>query len=280
MPVYLAQRGRQWRRPQMPYGINWDSPQARGLIAWWTMDEGVVIDHLAGYRFTTTVGAEIRQEPDPFGRAYNFGGTHYMEVAASTLALPSYPFSMSAWVYPNNITAAHVIAGWNAGAASRANLVFRGDVANDPVAAQSVNSAGTAASALSTSAYRANDWNHALGVWAASNDRRAYVNGAGKGTTTTDIALSGISFFNLGTQYVSGARVNFLDGRVADVRLYARALADAEAREAWDPQTRWDLYWMPSARAYLFLAAVPSGVDDKQPMNRGFDRGMDRGMSA
>ena len=40
---------------------------------------------------------------------------------------------------------------------------------------------------------------------------------------------------------------------------YNRALSDAEMRALYDPQTRWDLYYVPGRRVYFDLGATPTG---------------------
>jgi hypothetical protein len=50
------------------------------------------------------------------------------------------------------------------------------------------------------------------------------------------------------------------DGLIADVRIYKRALSDAEVWALYDPRSRWDLYWQPNTRAYSFMSAIAAGT--------------------
>ena len=72
------------------------------------------------------------------------------------------------------------------------------------------------------------DWSHALGVFAASNDRRVYLNGTGKGTGTNSITPSGINRIGVGFLYRQ-TPTSYMSGDIAEVALWNIALTDAEA---------------------------------------------------
>lgn len=68
-------------------------------------------------------------------------------------------------------------------------------------------------------------WHHACGVFAASNDRRAYLNGGNKGTNATSQTPSGLNQTHVGTFDGSSSAWN---GRLAEAAVWSAALTDEE----------------------------------------------------
>jgi len=65
-------------------------------------------------------------------------------------------------------------------------------------------------------------------VWAATNDRRSYIDGASKGTNTTNVVVSNSSLL-VGCDYGWAAREAYFSGSIAEVGVWNVALTDAEA---------------------------------------------------
>ena len=140
------------------------------------------------------------------------------------------PFSISAWANPDNITANHTPAGVFDDAASAVDalyLSFAGATGGDPVQAISASS-GTFAVASSTAGFSAGSWQHGCAVFAATNSRAAYYNGANKGTNTTSNTPSGISRTILG-KFNSNSTNASTDFVLAEVGMWNVALTDDEA---------------------------------------------------
>jgi hypothetical protein len=47
------------------------------------------------------------------------------------------------------------------------------------------------------------------------------------------------------------------DGFIGPVMIWDRLLTAFEVYSLYDPLTRWDMYWQPSATAYFYIAPPP-----------------------
>lgn len=115
----------------------------------------------------------------------------------------------------------------NTGASSNyiARIQVRGAGAGDPIRAISANT--TARIAETSTGFTANAWQHALGVFAAANDRRIYLNGGGKGTNGTSVSPTGQNGTRLGDRPASTLQPH--NGRLAEFCVWNVALSDGEA---------------------------------------------------
>jgi len=91
-----------------------------------------------------------------------------------------------------------------------------------------VSATTTATSAASTLVLASTDldWHSGMAVFAATNDRRAYLDGANKGTSINTRAPAGQNTTRLGASLASAAGFN---GYLARVAIWSAALDDAEA---------------------------------------------------
>ena len=90
---------------------------------------------------------------------------------------------------------------------------------------------GAIRTAATSTTWNANTWNHACGVWAATNDRRVYLNGGGKGTNALAATPTGIDRIGLGA-LVGLIPGQFLSGMLAEAAIWNVAFSDDEAAEA------------------------------------------------
>lgn len=87
--------------------------------------------------------------------------------------------------------------------------------------------AGTETLAQSTTTWTDNVWSHACGIEASATDRRAFLNGGGKGTDATSKTPAGID--SLGIGFLARASdADFYQGLIAEVGIWNVALTDAE----------------------------------------------------
>ena len=82
--------------------------------------------------------------------------------------------------------------------------------------------------ALTSTGVTNNIWNHALAVFAASNDRRIYLNGAGKGTDNTDRTPAGMDRTAIG-YWARKTPLRYMSGDIAEVAVWNGVLTDADA---------------------------------------------------
>ena len=146
-----------------------------------------------------------------------------VEVAPVTAA----PITMCCWFRPPTatISASLMFLGDKDVTSHYFAVRAQGATAGDPVAA--FTAAGGFANASTSTGFSANVWNHAAGVFAASNDRRAYLNGGGKGTNTTNRTPSGVDRVRIGRLGDSTPSADYT-GRIAEATIWNVALTDDE----------------------------------------------------
>jgi len=163
-------------------------------------------------------------------RSFVAASSQYLE--AGSALVTAEPLTMAAWVKPQNITGADGIMeiGVNDTGATRSGfrLILRGNVAGDPINATKF-SGSTFREAATTTGFTAGTWHHAAGVWSATNDRAAYIDGGSKGTNTQTVTFAStpdrtwIGRVRGLTNYVHSD----LDA-VAEAAIWNVALSDAE----------------------------------------------------
>ena len=165
-------------------------------------------------------------------RVFN-GSTQYLGRDGS-FAITSYPFTLSAWIYLDNVTANHAILGFNSTtqAINSTCLIYAlGGVAGDPVAAY-VAEGATEQRVDSTTGFSANTWHHVCGVFASATSRTIYLDNGGSASGSTSITptFANVNRVNIGSWYsdVSNAQLLFLAGRVAYASVHAAALTADE----------------------------------------------------
>lgn len=143
--------------------------------------------------------------------------------------LTAAPITIAAWVYPENVTdVMYVISLHKAAAASADHFVlqFGGAFAGDPVRAQCNGAGAGVVAAATTTGYSANAWHHGCAVFASATDRRAFLDGGGKGTNTTSRTPTGIDSTAVGALDIG--TTGAMTGRVAELGIWNVALTDAE----------------------------------------------------
>ncbi len=163
-------------------------------------------------------------------RSFNSAGRLEFTVP---FAFSTTPTTIACWFNPTNVTTSYnVITLGVAGASDqgRLQLNINGGAAGDYVAAVTRNSTGaTTLSALTTTGYVANTWQHACAVFANADSRAAYLNGGSKGTETTfqGVATLTLGIFG-GAVTTTGVRSNNYAGAIAEVGMWNVALTDDE----------------------------------------------------
>lgn len=254
------------RRPNAPYSINWDSPQANGLIAWYPeLYPGGAMDMVSGLNSISIIsGVPLVGGHVNMGRGVV--GTNNDGLTAVTSNATALPLTIMCWIYSTDLTVAQIAMSVYIAATTtnRWSLDLRGDLAGDFVRATTSNAGGTNSS-ISDAAYPANEPFHLAGVFAGDASRTVYLNGMGGPESTTSRALTGpTDRIRLMMQSTGGT--TGLIGGMFEARVYNRALTAAEVHEIWDPTTRWDLYWRPSQRVYFNFTAATAGRTNRLPV--------------
>lgn len=254
----MARRS-EWRRPPWPFCLNKDSEQAQGLVLW--LPHATSLRDLSPYARALTPGSAVVAD-DEMGlvRGYTAASSHSDSVNNGIVTDP--PLAIMVWFNANDVTGGYTLAyvgDKDDNDSSQYMLQCRGDVAGDPVAAYTVDDAAGISAANTTTGYTAGTWNHAFGAWSVFNNRAAQLNAGGKATETTGRTVSGVDRVAVGAT-LDATPSRYFDGRLADLRIYARVPSDDEAYRCWHPRTRWDLYYPVGRRKTFFVAAAPGAT--------------------
>ncbi len=188
------------------------------------------LDLLARYPLTLS-GATWRPRPAPIANDILFDGTaSYLEGIAPVTANP---FTLACRFNATNqgqqatLVSVGVASG---GDQSRSRILASSSINGSTVTALTTDSAGSQATATSSTTYTAQSWNHCLGVFASATDRRVFLNGGGKGTDATSKTVGTLAKLNVGCeQRTVGTYRVFFPGWIESVWVWNRALGDDEA---------------------------------------------------
>jgi hypothetical protein len=153
---------------------------------------------------------------------YNQGGTaEFHEVDTAVLTAP--PITMSCFVNPDRDTEeeqAMFLGDLSVGDQYFA-LEVSGHIGGDPISA--ITRSGTIVSARSSTGFTIGTWHHACAVFAAVNDRKAYIDGGSEGTNGTTHTPTGVDRTSLGHAGDSSPSRRF-DGQMCEAAIWAAAL--------------------------------------------------------
>lgn len=256
-------QARDQRPPDFPWELNWDCASAQGLLGFWPLGYESYSERNAAQlqqaELTPTNGPTLVTSGGDikFGRLFSSASSQYLE--ASMLLVSAEPITMACWA---NLTAigatAQVMVAISkvadAGSSSRWNL--RSAATTGVVQALSQDTPGTtSASAASAGAMVAGEWTHMTAVFAGAADRRAYRNGAEKGTNTTSVTVGPNSATTIGASRINAA-AQYANATIAHACIWERALDDAGVARLYDPETRWELYYPIGRKTWSFAPAA------------------------
>lgn len=147
-----------------------------------------------------------------------------------TQPLTALPLTIACWAQTSQNTANQTVVYLGNSGGTNADLYelqFGGAIAGDPVRLAFNNVGGTVIVAATSTGYSTNTWHHVCCTIAAANDKRVFIDGGSKGTSSNTEEPSGINRFSVGARDdATGSQ--FLDGQVAEVAVWNVALSDAE----------------------------------------------------
>ncbi len=255
--MYLLKRGG-WPYSTPPNGsftLNTQSPQARGLVAWWPMlgqhgNAATVRDYVAD-RYSMAQYNTPTWTTTEHGPALNYqsGSTQYL---MTSQVPPPYPVTMTAWFRTTTVLGeGTLLAIADSGTADN---YYRLQRYENTVEAHSRKANVRARTAEGTVVIGV--WHLGVAVFASSSSRAVYIDSGGYVVETTDSSDTGFDNMSIGAVRDSSPG-SYSDGEIGDVRLYNRALSDAEVWSLYDPATRWELY-APPARAWAGYKVPPA----------------------
>jgi Concanavalin A-like lectin/glucanases superfamily len=159
-------------------------------------------------------------------RSFTPASSQYLSVANPIVS--AYPFTMACWFYVLDITSIRSLMAIADTAAANDwwRLSCQGTVVGDPLFFQS-RAAGSPLNSQTSTAYVANQWQHACAVCASSTSRLVFLDGGGKGTGIGNNTPAGLDSFAVGAR-MEVAPGDFMNGRIAWATIWDVALSDAE----------------------------------------------------
>lgn len=159
----------------------------------------------------------------------NTGSTSNYFTNAST-PVTGVPCTIASWFNVANVTTFfNLVALTDAGGNAYATLALAGDVGGDPV--QAIQSDFGEVTASTSAGFSASTWQHACGVYSATNSRAAYLNGGSKGTNSSSPPSSGHAWANTSVGAFKGSSTSVfspINGSMAETAVWNVALTDDE----------------------------------------------------
>jgi hypothetical protein len=256
MPAIVLPGRRAGFRPRGPFVLNADMAQELGVVAWYPTlplfrDEG------PGWLYPlTTLDGTLATGASPTlgGITASFNGsTGYYRTPPFT----GFPLTLAAWAMTTDTANAQEIVALSqfAGNSERTSLAFAGATAGDPVRAVS-QTVGAFQIANTTRGYTAYHWHFCTGVWSSTSDRSAYIDGGARGNASGSISTATPDRLSIGTSYSLSARLQPLNGQVAEAVVCNKAWTDAQVWMMFAPASRWSLYWQPGRTLYFDVGAA------------------------
>ena len=194
-----------------------------GLAGWWTFDEATstIAHDFSGQNNAGTLISSPTWTSGKKGSAMQFSSLRYVTVA-NMPAISNTTISVSAWIYPTTYSGYNVIASQRNGCGA-ASFQVHLDSNTGFLAFWGSN--------LYISTYKPplNTWTHVNATFNAGTVT-LYANGVQVGSTSGITRDSAQTLFRIGTDGTCG---NPFNGKIDDVRVYSRALSDAEISDLY-----------------------------------------------
>lgn len=248
----------------LPFEVNPTSPQAVGLVAWWSMlgpgANGTVAPNYVGSRSPQTLlNGQPYVNDRELGRALDYNGSSYASVSPVG-AVPTFqettPFSVACWFRTSTSNAGPLIANWNGGVSPGWEV----DMNAGSIRLLLLNAGATAGRVTRTTStsMAGGALTHCVCTYSGNSSSSGiliYINGF-------LVALTSALNTAPGTLVDNGVALGYsvvalYTGRLAgDVRIYNRVLSAAEVFQSYAPQTRWELYRLAKWRTIVRNPAV------------------------
>jgi len=266
-------RSRAHRQPAWPFAVNWQSPQAAGLIGWWPMaPAGGRTLHDVGRGLTPgTIAGGASWTPDTLhgaGHALTFDGVNGTYVTCGDAASADFGtanFTVSFWVNVNaGASRALVLKDAYATGTDNGIFFFRDSGSR-------FGYWNGSATTVMVSSPTNGQWYHLVGVrtGTGANQLLLYVNGIQVATATESRTLSNSKNLTFGGDSTG---LSVMTGSLRDIRICNIALPPALVWQMFDARTRHDLY-RPLGRRQRPSAFLPLR-DLGRPASSAADQGL------
>ncbi len=246
------------RAPQWPFSLNHDSPQARGLVAWYPLVSATQGLDLGGRGHHGTLNNNAFASPMLKGfssEGVEGAGTSSVDrVNLPPLVDLGFadpyggPISLELFAHVRTVSTRG--AAFQGGAADGADgiYLYYEATANAWRFATETWNVTPAEGAVAVG-----ETAHIVCTWDGTTNR-IYINTVegSTGSSTATFPTFQATYWLDG--FTSSARA--LDGWVKDGRIYNRVLSEADVKDRFF-RNRWDLYWQPLEQTYFFPADAP-----------------------
>lgn len=144
-------------------------------------------------------------------------------ITGGSAPVTAVPISMACWAKCTTSTDVNYLMAVDEATDDQFSLLV--NATNNVQAATRV--AGTESLASSSTTFTDATWFHAAAVFAAANDRRAFLNGGGKGTNASNRTPTGINGMHIGVRDMGSIAVP-MNGQIAHCAIWASTLSDAQ----------------------------------------------------
>jgi len=213
------------------------------LLAWWKFDDGtgtIAVDSSGNGHDGTFI-----QDPDwvagKFGGALHFDGQGGERVSLGGLDIPSGQMTITCWCKADNLDTPGqdprmVSKAFGGGGNEHIWMLSSSRISNEKfLRFRLKTNDGQDTSEIKAGTFEVGEWIHAA-VWWDGTDMKVYKNGAEVGTLAkggTSVALDPAVQGAIGNQPI-GAENRPFDGIIDDVRIYTRALTEAELAQTME----------------------------------------------
>ncbi len=257
--------GKGWRGPRppigVPFGLNTQSPQAQGLVAWWPGLGSAGANILRDFSGRGLHGVFPGGTANPawagdaqFGQTLSFNGVNnYVDCGNAASLNITNALTIGTWINPtvSGNSKYRTILAKRIGTISNYQLYLYGEATNQGIlnfyATSNINTGYIPV---------VGNYTHIVATVLETNVS-VYANGRPIATGSSAIATNNgiLAIGRVGSNEVVDPDLSFF-GFINDTRIYNRALSAAEVWQQYDPATRWDLYrpltrrwWIPAGAA-------------------------------
>jgi hypothetical protein len=234
-----------YQRPPVARSGQWQTD----LLAWWPMAQpsgGAVVNTITG-KASAMTGATW--QPTALGYAVDFSGTNQnINLGRTSLAGSA---TLSVWMNADTFAYGSndaFVAGvfsrgqWGADGNGDIRIVFQ-SFGGDNLRAQVRTSSADYEASLSASNLTVGRWHHLALVYdEGANRLYLYVDGVRRTTTTTAGTMADAAKDWVLGAYPNNVNNTEFNGKLADARIYGRALSTDEIMALYRPESRWALY--------------------------------------
>jgi hypothetical protein len=198
------------------------------LVGWWRMDDinssGDPEDYTDKSNDGVIVGNANQTDAGKLGKGFDFDGAGD-SVRIATTPVTDPPLTICTW-FKTEITNIQTVASIADDNGVSMYHSIEITVASKILARTKIDGFSTAF-ATATKDYAVGTWHHVCGVWAATNDRRIFVDGGNNASETTNLVTSGIDVIGVG-RLEDNSKSTYFNGTIDDVMIFNRTLSAEE----------------------------------------------------